>query len=241
MLDNETMDKIIDDAITAVRNRKPLFEVGTIQLFEPEEMYNRPNNTFNIAKSMTEKAIEDVWNNYGGAILENASNTGIPVESALSVFCTEAGRAYDTHSKLIIIRFEPNVFLKKTKKLITAKRGTQDKEWDNFRRAVEINEEAALWSTSYGLPQLMGFNYTVTRFSTMKEVLENFQRSCSEQVKGFFDFVKHNKLIKYVVSKDWPSFVERYNGKGQVDHYTSVLTSYLMSTDNLKSKGAVFK
>lgn len=68
-------------------------------------------------------------------------------------------------------------------------------EWANFTRAYEVNKDATLVSCSYGLPQLMGFNWEVTAHPSPRDMVLAFQRSCEEQVTGFFGFVRANNPV----------------------------------------------
>ena len=78
-------------------------------------------------------------------------------------------------------------------------------------------------STSYGLPQLMGFNWQVTRHPGVRAMVLAFQDSCEEQVAGFFNFVAQNGLTPYILNADWRGFTRRYNGPGNVEAYAGGL------------------
>jgi hypothetical protein len=103
-----------------------------------------------------------------------------------------------------------------------------------------MESEAALWSTSYGLPQLMGFNWQVTRHGSLREMVLAFQDSCVEQVAGFFGFVETNGLVRYLKKADWREFTRRYNGPGNVAAYSSRLINALNVAQALKVAGARF-
>ena len=187
-----------------------------------------------------ERRICDLWNRYGAAIGAQADVCGVSIEAALAVFSVESGTAYDPGSGLVIIRFEPHIFLKKSGRESPWARGGQSTEWRNFETAYGIDPQAALLSTSYGLPQLMGFNVWVTRFRSAREMLLAFQDSCLEQVAGFFGFVKKNALEQYVAGADWRSFARRYNGPGAVDDYSSKLIRAMKVIASLQQDGARF-
>jgi hypothetical protein len=193
-----------------------------------------------VGRNAEEKRICYLWNQYGAAIHQQSSTHGVPTTTALAVFSVESGTAYDLATGLLIIRFEPHVFREKAGQSIPWTRNGQKAEWDNFDRAYEANPEAALLSCSYGLPQLMGFNWRVTRHRTVREMVLAFQNSCIEQVRGFFDFVETNTLMGFIQHEDWRSFARHYNGPGNVDDYSGRLTRALKVVQTLAEDGAQF-
>jgi hypothetical protein len=193
-----------------------------------------------VGRTPAENSLCSLWNRYGAAIFSQAQAYGLPVETALAVFFVESGTAYDPRTGLVIIRFEPAVFRRKTGEEVSFSRGGQSDEWQNLTRAYEVEAEAALWSTSYGLPQLMGFNWQVTRQQSLTDMVLAFQNSCVEQVAGFFGFVENNGLVRFIKNADWREFTRRYNGPGNVTAYSSRLINALNVAHSLKDAGARF-
>ena len=132
-----------------------------------------------------------IWNLYGGAIGEQAKAHGIPINVALSIFTVEAGgRAYDPTTGLILIQFEDHVFSNRSRTYYKPPRyGTQAQEWADLEAAARTSLTAAFESTGAGLPQIMGFNAGLAGYSNAIEMFVAFQRSATEQVKGFFNFL----------------------------------------------------
>lgn len=87
-------------------------------------------------------------------------------------------------------------------------------EWGRLERAKTINEEAALSSASYGLFQIMGFNYKACGFSSVASFVKAQSESEFEQLKSFCNFIKSEGLIPLLKSQDWAAFAKRYNGPG---------------------------
>lgn len=193
-----------------------------------------------VGDTLEEKSVCNLWNKYGQAIHQQAKEYGIPIETALAVFFVESKRAYDPVTGLVIIRFEPHIFKRYSGQQIPFGRGGQKDEWDSLERAYPLDPEAALYACSYGLPQLMGFNWQVTRHPGVQEMVLAFQRSCEEQVAGFFGFVEKNNLRRHILNKDWRSFTARYNGAGNVDDYSGKLIRALKVVNSLKADGARF-
>jgi hypothetical protein len=187
-----------------------------------------------------EKSVCGLWNRYGAAIYRQAQVFRLPVAAALAVFSVESGAAYDADTGLVVIRFEPHIFRRKTGQSVACRRGGQGHEWRNLARAYRVEANAALLSTSYGLPQLMGFNWPVTRHPGVRALALAFQDSCEEQVAGFFDFVAGNGLGRYILDRDWEGWARRYNGPGNVAGYAARLRRALKIVNSLQEAGARF-
>jgi hypothetical protein len=193
-----------------------------------------------VGRTPAEKSVCNLWNRYGAAIYRQAQAHRLPVATALAVFLVESGTAYDPRTGLVIIRFEPHIFRRKAGQRVAYSRGGQPHEWRNLARAFDLDPEAALLSTSYGLPQLMGFNWRVTRHPSVKAMVLAFQDSCEEQVAGFFAFVEQNGLGRYIRNADWRNFTRRYNGPGNVAVYSHRLRRALAVVNSLQENEARF-
>lgn len=87
-------------------------------------------------------------------------------------------------------------------------------EYDRLERAKLINAEAALKSTSWGLFQIMGFNFKLAGFDSVEKYVEAHYENEAEHLKAFCNFVKNQKMLPYLTRKDWAGFAKRYNGPG---------------------------
>jgi peptidoglycan hydrolase-like protein with peptidoglycan-binding domain len=173
------------------------------------------------------KAVARLWNSYGSAIVDGAGAADIAPEVALAIFAVESKRAYDPTTGLVIVRFEPKVFLRRSGRLVTADHASQLSEWRSLEKAYALDPIAALESASYGLPQLMGFNFRVTVHPDARSLLLAFQRSAREQVAGFFGFVTANRLAPLARRADFVGFARRYNGIGKEQLYAAKIRRYL--------------
>ncbi len=113
----------------------------------------------------------------------------------------------------IKIQFEPSWFRKYTgKKIINGVEG-QHAEWLAFQEAFAIDSHAALCSTSWGLGQIMGFNFKAAGFSTPEEMIRDFKENEVNQVNGMLNFISSNGYaIRALREKDWSGFAKYYNG-----------------------------
>lgn len=88
-------------------------------------------------------------------------------------------------------------------------------EVTRFDRAAAIHKEAAMLSTSWGLFQIMGFNYMQAGFNSVTSYVEAMFASEEDQLKAFANYVKNDKdqsLFKALVNQLWAPFAGEYNG-----------------------------
>ncbi len=88
-----------------------------------------------------------------------------------------------------------------------------EKEWDRLDAAREFADEAAFLSTSWGLGQIMGFNYKAAGFKSVYDMVAAFDHSEFEQVKGMLNFIAANHQLMYALKKkEWAAVAKLYNG-----------------------------
>ena len=92
-------------------------------------------------------------------------------------------------------------------------------EYDRLEQARKINREAADASASWGMFQIMGFNYAACG----EESIESFVRSmCESEFKQLLltaNFIKKNsQMLQALQARDWAVFAKCYNGPAYA-HY----------------------
>lgn len=113
----------------------------------------------------------------------------------------------------IKIQFEPTWFRKYTGVVVANGVGLQHEEYEAFQKAFSINSDAALKSTSWGLAQLMGFNFKQAGYSSPEEMVADFKEEEINQVKGMLNFISADyAMFKALQLKDWAGFAKHYNG-----------------------------
>lgn len=91
----------------------------------------------------------------------------------------------------------------------------QSSEWIAFDTAYKINANAAMLSTSIGLPQIMGFNYSSLGYSSVSEMYDDFKKGEYQQVEGLAKLLHNNtSLYSAIKRKDWKTCAKLYNGEG---------------------------
>lgn len=81
-----------------------------------------------------------------------------------------------------------------------------------LEQAIKIDKIAALSSASWGMFQIMGFNYKVCDCYDINDFVTKMKSNCKEQLKLFIKFILNNKLDIYLKKKDWAGFANKYNG-----------------------------
>lgn len=86
-------------------------------------------------------------------------------------------------------------------------------EYDRLERATEIDSDAAYMSASYGMFQLMGFNYATGGYSDVNEMVSAHAESEQNQFRAIVGFIKANpSLLRAVLNKDPVGIARNYNG-----------------------------
>lgn len=89
------------------------------------------------------------------------------------------------------------------------------------------DEDAALQSVSWGMFQMMGFNYRIGGYSTVQQMLKAFGTGEGPHLDAFVSFCLANKLDDEIRDKRFEAFAAVYNGPTHKESYGSKLqTAY---------------
>lgn len=105
-------------------------------------------------------------------------------------------------------------------------------EVNRLNAACAIHEQAALMSASYGLFQIMGFNYKTGGFSDVQTFVEAMKASERNQLNAFTSFIlSDSRLLTALRKKDWVTVAVLFNGSGYaINQYDKKLAAnYLAS------------
>lgn len=98
-------------------------------------------------------------------------------------------------------------------------------EWPRLERARALNEEAANASASWGIFQIMGFNYRACGFLSATQYANAMMTGPAAHVEAFANFIAANKpMLNALRAKDWATFARLYNGPGQVPYYSTKIS-----------------
>lgn len=91
-------------------------------------------------------------------------------------------------------------------------------EYDRLERARSIHREAADSSASWGLAQIMGFNYSTCGSQSVSEFVDAMSENEGKQLELFVRFIKGSKWNKYLKALDWKEFARHYNGPSYAEN-----------------------
>jgi hypothetical protein len=76
-----------------------------------------------------------------------------------------------------------------------------------------VDRDAALQSASWGIGQVMGYNYSVAGFATLDEIVAAMVKDEESQLLATASFIKSNGLDGALRRQDWVAFARGYNGR----------------------------
>lgn len=85
-------------------------------------------------------------------------------------------------------------------------------EYERLEKARAIHREAADASASWGMFQVMGFNYAACDEASVASFVEAMTKSELHQLILAGRFIKKAGMLPALQSKDWAEFAKRYNG-----------------------------
>ena len=88
-----------------------------------------------------------------------------------------------------------------------------------FQRAAQLDMPGAVRASSWGAPQIMGFNHREAGFADPVEMVEHMAEGAPEQLGAFVQLVEGWGIDSALRAHDWAAFARRYNGSGQVEVY----------------------
>jgi hypothetical protein len=103
--------------------------------------------------------------------------------------------------------------------------------------ACAIDEELALRSASWGLPQILGENFKAAGYGSAIEMVKAFvEGGEDEHLKAMASFIVSSGLANYLKTHNWVKFAEGYNGpsfaKGGYHH--RLADAYAVASANRK-------
>lgn len=87
------------------------------------------------------------------------------------------------------------------------------REYSKLALALGLNREAALKSVSWGLGQIMGFNFRLAGFQTLDQMVAAMVESESRQLQALAMCIRAASLDGALGRRDWEAFARGYNGR----------------------------
>lgn len=92
-------------------------------------------------------------------------------------------------------------------------------EHHRLEQAAGLDRNAALQSASWGMFQIMGFNWKRCGFKSLQEFINTIYQGEVGQLKAFVGFIKSDpKLLTAIQKKKWKQFALNYNGSGYAEN-----------------------
>jgi N-acetylmuramidase len=85
-------------------------------------------------------------------------------------------------------------------------------EYNRLAEAAQLDRTAALKSASWGLGQVMGFNFQKAGCDSVEAMVQKNMESEDEQLMAMAKFLKASGLDRPLAAQDWTSFARGYNG-----------------------------
>ncbi len=85
-------------------------------------------------------------------------------------------------------------------------------EYERLERAMALDSSAALASTSWGIGQIMGFNYAAAGYSSVEEMVAQLCLNEDNQLQAMARFITSAGLASALQRGDWQAFARGYNG-----------------------------
>lgn len=93
-----------------------------------------------------------------------------------------------------------------------------EEEYSRLDRARKIDKEAADASASWGMFQVMGFNYEMCGEKNVEDFVEMMSESELHQLLLSIRFIRNSGMLKFLQNKDWDMFAKRYNGPSYAEN-----------------------
>lgn len=156
-----------------------------------------------------------------------AGRLGCELAALMAVWQVEAaGRPYRADGTLER-RFEPHKLARPIGDYRASLKLSDAQREAMFAAAYARDPEDAMRATSWGGPQIMGFNHSSTGFTSAGYMVAAMAQSEAAQIDAFVMLVRSWGLDVALRSHDWRAFAARYNGSGNVDAYASrIETAY---------------
>jgi len=151
-----------------------------------------------------------------------------------------AGGGFDSQGRPRIL-FEPHHFYKlvaPAKRNLAVKAGLAYPKWGtrpypkdsypSLLAAMEIDEEAALKSCSWGLGQIMGWNHQLSGYDSVYAMVEAFIDDEENHLEAMIRFIKNSGLDDELRAHNWAGFARGYNGAGYAknDYHNKLARAY---------------
>jgi len=99
-------------------------------------------------------------------------------------------------------------------------------QYEKLAIAEAVDWGAAHMSCSFGLAQVMGFNWESLGYTSLKEFVDEMWESESKQLDAMCRYIRVNYLVDELQKHDWAGFARGYNGSAyRINKYDTKLAA----------------
>jgi hypothetical protein len=155
------------------------------------------------------------------------------------------GRGFDDQERVIIL-FERHWFHKLTggiydkdhPEISNPRPGGYNvggSQHERFSTAFALDPQAAMKAASWGIGQVMGFNYAICGYPSVDAFVDAMKESEGKQLDAAIEFICHNNLDDELRTHNWKGFARGYNGANYaINNYDGKLASAYKTFSNHK-------
>jgi len=154
-----------------------------------------------------------------GAFDAAAAQIGCETAALRAVWDVEAGGKGFLADGSLVRRFEPHLMPGATTTWRDSLKISAKRRERMFLEAFAVTPDAALRATSWGAPQIMGFNAQAAGFSGPRAMIMGMANDEGAHLSAFVALVRAWGLEPALRGKDWLRFARRWNGTGQPEVY----------------------
>lgn len=153
-----------------------------------------------------------------GALVDvEASGQGQDPETGLPVIRYE-GHQFRAKTGGVFDRAYPDLSFPYAERKAHPQPADQAGRWTILERAVALVPGAALEATSWGLGQIMGFNYAACGFADVWSFVLAMASGERAQVSAMLAFLDSEGLLRHLKDKRWDRLAAGYNGPSYRDN-----------------------
>jgi hypothetical protein len=112
---------------------------------------------------------------------------------------------------------------------------TWKEEKARLQQAMALDRNAAMMSTSWGMFQIMGFNFGKCGFKTVQQFVNAMCKDENTQLAVFTQFIILSGLADEMIDKRWADFARLYNGPAYAQNKYDVKLANAYEAAKLKS------
>ncbi|MFC4160544.1 N-acetylmuramidase domain-containing protein [Chitinimonas lacunae] len=108
-----------------------------------------------------------------------------------------------------------------------------DYQYQRLRRAIQLDREAALQATSWGIGQVLGMHWQKLGYASLDKMIAAMFCDEDSQLDAMARFIKVNQLANKLSKRDWAGFAAAYNGPNYaINSYDSKLAHCYQQLSN---------